>query len=85
MSCSRPAVKKTQLELPERDVRESLVFGHGAHFCLDADLAKQEMGAMLDEALEILTPGFRVRIDLQDLRQRGMFQRPASRPVEIAG
>ncbi len=68
----------------QRDVRESLVFGHGAHFCLGANLAKQEMGAMLDAALDILTPGSRVRSDLQELRQRGMFTRPSNLPVEIA-
>jgi len=68
----------------QRDVRESLVFGHGAHFCLGANLAKQEMGAMLDAALDILTPGSRVRSDLQEIQQRGMFKRPSSLPVEIA-
>lgn len=68
----------------QRDVRESLVFGHGAHFCLGANLAKQEMAAMLDAALDILTSGSRVRSDLQEIRQRGMFSRPSNLPVEIA-
>ncbi|MBY0401113.1 cytochrome P450 [Myxococcota bacterium] len=66
-----------------RDVRESLVFGHGAHFCLGANLAKQEMGAMLDAALDIVTPGSRLRSDLQITRRRGLFERPSNLPVEI--
>jgi len=68
----------------DRDVRDSLVFGHGAHFCLGANLAKQEMGAMLDAALDVLTPGSRVRTDLQESRPLGLTSRPASLPVEIA-
>lgn len=68
----------------DRDTRESLVFGHGAHFCLGANLAKQEMGTMLDAALDILTPGSRLRGDLQVKRPRGLFPRPANLPIEIA-
>lgn len=69
----------------ERDNRESVVFGHGPHFCLGANLARQEMGAMLDAALDILTPGSRVREDLQEFTPLGFFQRPLNMPVEIAG
>ena len=69
----------------ERDNRETLVFGHGPHFCLGANLARQEMGAMLDAALDIVTPGSRVRLDLQEFQPMGIFQRPTNLPVEIAG
>jgi cytochrome P450 len=67
----------------DRDVRESLVFGHGAHFCLGANLARQEMGAMLDAALDILTPGSCLRPDLQVSHRRGLFERPSNLPIEL--
>ncbi len=68
-----------------RDTRESLVFGHGAHYCLGANLAKQEMGDMLDAALDIVTPGSRLRYDLQETRQMGLGRRPCTLPIELAG
>lgn len=68
----------------DRDVRESLVFGHGAHFCLGANLAKQELAAMLDAALDIVVPGSRFRKDLQEVQRRGLFDRPSSLPIELA-
>jgi hypothetical protein len=69
----------------ERDNRELLVFGNGPHYCLGANLARQEMGCMLDAALDIVTPGSRVREDLQQFVPMGIFQRPLNLPVEIAG
>jgi cytochrome P450 len=68
----------------ERDTRELLVFGNGPHYCLGANLARQEMGCMLDAALDIVTPGSRVREDLQQFQSMGLFQRPLNLPVEIA-
>jgi cytochrome P450 len=68
----------------ERDNRESLVFGHGPHYCLGANLARQEMGSMLDAALDIITPGSRFRLDLQQFTPMGIFKRPTNLPVEIA-
>jgi cytochrome P450 len=68
----------------DRDTRDSLVFGHGAHYCLGANLAKQEMGDMIDAAIDILTPGSRLRADLQQHRQLGLASRPCTLPVEIA-
>jgi cytochrome P450 len=68
----------------ERDNRELLVFGNGPHYCLGANLARQEMGCMLDAALDIVTPGSRVREDLQQFTPMGFFQRPLNLPVEIA-
>jgi cytochrome P450 len=66
-----------------RDCRESLVFGNGPHFCLGANLARQEMGSMLDAALDIVTPGSRVREDLQQFQAMGLFRRPLNLPIEI--
>jgi cytochrome P450 len=69
----------------ERDARDLLVFGNGPHYCLGANLARQEMGTMLDAALDIVTPGSRVREDLQRFQPMGLFKRPLNLPVEIAG
>ena len=68
----------------DRDTREMLVFGHGPHYCLGANLARQEMGCMLDAALDILTPGSRVRDDLMELQPMGIFKVPLNLPIEIA-
>jgi cytochrome P450 len=68
----------------DRDNRETMVFGHGPHYCLGANLARQEMGSMLDAALDIVTPGSRVRVDLQEFQPLGLFKRPLNLPVEIA-
>ena len=66
-----------------RDARDLLVFGNGPHYCLGANLARQEMGSMLDAALDIVTPGSQVREDLQQFQQMGLFKRPLNLPVEI--
>ena len=68
----------------DRDNGEILVFGHGPHYCLGANLARQELGAMLDAALDIVTPGSRVREDLQEFAPMGLFKRPLNLPIEIA-
>jgi len=68
----------------ERDNGESLIFGHGPRYCLGANLAKQELGAMLDAALDIVTPGSKVRHDLQEFAPLGFFKRPLNLPIEIA-
>jgi len=68
----------------ERNARDILVFGHGPHYCLGANLARQEMGSMLNAALDIVTPGSRVREDLQQFRSSGLFREPLNLPVEIA-
>ena len=41
----------------DRDARDLLVFGGGAHYCLGANLARQELTCMLEGLLGILTPG----------------------------
>ena len=69
----------------ERDNRDLLVFGSGPHYCLGANLARQEMGCMLDAALDIVAPGSRLREDLQRFEPLGIFQRPVNLPIEIAG
>jgi cytochrome P450 len=68
----------------DRDTREVLVFGNGPHYCLGVNLARQEMGCMLEAALEIAPPGSRVRDDLIQYQDAGLFRRPVNLPVEIA-
>jgi cytochrome P450 len=68
----------------ERDNREALYFGNGPHYCLGANLARQEMGCMLDVALDVVPPGSRVRDDLQVFKPMGPFNRPMNLPIEIA-
>lgn len=67
-----------------RDRRETLVFGHGPHYCLGAHLARQEMGCMIEAFLEIAPPGSRLREDRIEREPLGIFQRPRNLPVEIA-
>jgi len=68
----------------DRDTREMLVFGNGPHYCLGANLARQELGCMLDAVLEIAPPGSRVRDDLVRMQSMGLVGQPVSLPVEIA-
>lgn len=67
----------------DRDVKDLLTFGNGPHFCLGANLARKEMGCMLDALLDIVVRGSRMREDLIELQDRGVFQRPLNMPVEI--
>ena len=67
----------------ERDSRESLLFGHGPHYCLGASLARQELGAMLEAAFDIVRPGSCVREDLLRFEQLGLFRRPLNLPIRI--
>jgi len=69
----------------DRDNREALFFGSGPHYCLGANLARQEMGCMIDAALDIVPPGSRLRVDLQEFQPMGIFRRPTNLPVQIAG
>ena len=67
-----------------RDVKDLLTFGHGAHFCLGVNLARQEMACMLEALLELLPPGSRVLRDEMQFQRMAFFRRPTTLPVEIA-
>ncbi len=69
----------------ERDCRELTVFGNGPHYCLGANLARGEMGAMLDAVLDILPEGSRIREELFEFEELGFFRRPLNLPVEVGG
>jgi cytochrome P450 len=68
----------------EREVRNLAAFGAGPHFCLGANLARQELACMTELLLEVLPPGSRVREDRLELQDVGLFLRTLNLPVEIA-
>ena len=55
----------------------------GPHYCLGANLARQEMACMLDALLDVVPPGSRVREDQLEFRDVGLFRRAINLPVEI--
>lgn len=63
---------------------ETTALGGRPHYCLGANLARQEMGSMLDAFLDIAPPGSKLREDLQQRQNMGLFERPLDFPVEIA-
>jgi len=67
-----------------RDNREMVIFGNGPHYCLGANLARQEMACIVDGLLDILTPGSTVREDLMEIRRTGFFPQALNLPVAIA-
>jgi len=66
-----------------RDVKELLTFGSGPHYCLGANLARQEMGCMIDALLDILPPGSTVDQEAMEFRDSGLFKRPLNLPVRV--
>jgi len=67
-----------------REVKDLLTFGNGPHYCLGANLARQEMGCMLEALLEILPPGSRFLRDEVEFTRFAFFRRPVTLPVVIA-
>ena len=67
----------------DRDVRDLAAFGNGPHFCLGANLARQELGCMTEALLGILPPGSRVREDRLEFQDAGLFSRALNLPVEV--
>ena len=67
-----------------RDTKTVTIFGHGPHFCLGANLARQELACMFDAMLEVLPPGSKVLEDRVHWSRFAIFSRMESLPVEIA-
>jgi cytochrome P450 len=67
-----------------REVKDLMSFGHGPHYCLGANLARQEMGCMLEALLDILPAGSRFLRDEVEFTSFAFFKRPVTLPVEIA-
>jgi cytochrome P450 enzyme len=66
-----------------RDVRDLITFGNGPHYCLGANLARQEMVCMIEAMLDFLSPSSRWRKDLAEFQTIGPFRRPVTLPVEL--
>ena len=67
----------------DRVVRDLPTFGNGPHYCLGANLARQEMACMLDALLDVVPPGSRVCADQIAYLDMGLFRRAANLPVQI--
>jgi cytochrome P450 len=67
-----------------RDVRDLLTFGNGPHYCLGANLARQEMACMVEAMLGFLPPGSRWLREQMEFQRMGFFRRPVNLPIEIA-
>jgi cytochrome P450 len=67
-----------------REVKDLITFGNGPHYCLGANLARQEMGCMIEAMLDFLPPGSRWRREEMEFQTTGLFRRPVTLPVEIA-
>jgi hypothetical protein len=66
-----------------RDVKDLITFGSGPHYCLGSNLARQEMGCMVEAMLGFLPPGSRWRQDLMEFQTTGLFRRPVTLPIEL--
>jgi unspecific monooxygenase len=67
-----------------REVKDLITFGSGPHYCLGANLARQEMGCMIEAMLDFLPPGSRWRKDRMEYQTTGLFRRPVTLPIELA-
>jgi len=67
----------------DRDVRSLAAFGKGPAFCLGANLARRELTCITEALLDILHPGSRVREDLLEFQDAGLFLRALNLPVEV--
>lgn len=66
-----------------RDARDALTFGHGAHYCLGANLAMQELSFMLEAALEFLPTEAVLESGDDDWEQVGIMRRPLRMVVDL--
>ncbi len=67
----------------DRDNSALTIFGHGPHFCIGVHLARSEMRAMIDAALDFLPEHARHREDLVNWQRTGFFRRPLNCPVDF--
>lgn len=69
----------------ERDTKNVISFGRGPHFCLGANLAKQEMRCMIEGALDFLPSGASLREDLVRWSEMVIMRRMENLPVAFDG
>ena len=67
-----------------RDTRDVMVFGHGPHYCMGANLAKAELAAIYRGALPLLGPAPEVMEDeVRFSPPSPMFSSIESLPVRL--
>ena len=67
----------------DRGVRDVMTFGNGPHYCLGANLAREEIACMLDALLDVVPPGSRVCSEAREYRDMGLFRSAIDLPVQI--
>jgi cytochrome P450 len=67
----------------DRNPQGLLIFGLGPHFCLGANLAKGELCAMVDAAMDFLPPEARVLEDQIEVQPLGPFDRVMTCPIDF--
>jgi len=66
-----------------RDTKDVTIFGHGPHYCLGANLARTEMGCMIEAALDFLPEDARLLEDQIEWTRTSIFGRIQSLPVDF--
>ena len=66
-----------------RDTKDLIIFGHGSHYCLGANLARTELRCMFDSLLDFMPAGSKLREDLIEESGFGSFRRVETLPVEL--
>lgn len=66
-----------------RDTKDLLVFGHGAHYCLGANLALQELECVLESALDFLPEDARLVEDEIEWETIGVMRRAVRLPFDF--
>jgi len=66
-----------------RDTKAMTIFGHGPHYCLGANLARQELRCMYEAAMDFLPAGARLLEDQIEWKRMGMFTTIETLPVDF--
>jgi cytochrome P450 len=67
-----------------RDTREVMAFGHGAHYCIGANIARMELRRMIDAAIDFIPEGARLLEDEIRWSQKGLMSQIKSLPIDFA-
>lgn len=68
----------------DRDPKDLLTFGFGPHYCLGANLAREELVCMVDAALDFLPPGAHLVTEQVEMQSVGLFDRSTNCPIDFA-